>query len=161
MTGVGPDGRSTIVSDEDVTTVARRPDGSLVMDIWRFDQLPPHVGDGDGLDGEVRRPDAGGLVYRMCTFAPNAKVDAAEYAKAIAAVYGEQAGTPGAIPGAHATDTVDVVTVVRGEVRAVLEDCEVVLRPGDNLVQRGTVHAWRNNTDEPAVVVSIMVAAQR
>ena len=66
-----------------------------------------------------------------------------------------------AIPGAHRTDTVDVVTVVSGEVYAVLESGETLLRQGDSLVQRGTMHAWHNRSESPALVASIMVAAVR
>ena len=61
----------------------------------------------------------------------------------------------------HFTETVDIVTVLSGEIYAVLETTETLLRPGDTLVQRGTIHAWSNRTDKPAMMVALMVSAKR
>lgn len=71
-------------------------------------------------------------------------------------------GNYGSLPGAaglHATPTVDCVMQVSGESVLVLEDTEVHLKPGDWLVINGVVHAWRNDGDEPAVLVGVMIGA--
>ena len=34
------------------------------------------------------------------------------------------------------------------------------LRSGDSVVQRGTMHAWRNTSLEPCVAVAFMVRAE-
>jgi mannose-6-phosphate isomerase-like protein (cupin superfamily) len=34
------------------------------------------------------------------------------------------------------------------------------LQPGDSVVQRGTMHAWRNTGTVPCVAVAFMVRAQ-
>jgi len=47
----------------------------------------------------------------------------------------------------HRTRTLDYVVVIEGEVVLALDDSEVVLRPGDVVVQRGTNHAWENRSD--------------
>lgn len=163
VVGVDPEGRSTVLSDGPVTAHAQRPDGSLVMDVWRCDQLPPHVDDQDGLAGTVAAPATGGLVHRLCWFPPNTDMDADDYARAMAQEYGDDAvrGGAAALRGGHRTDTVDVVTVVSGELHVLLETGEVLLRPGDSVVQRGTVHAWHNRSDVPALVVAVMMAARR
>jgi mannose-6-phosphate isomerase-like protein (cupin superfamily) len=44
----------------------------------------------------------------------------------------------------HRTKTLDYVVVIEGEAILILDDSEVVLRPGDVVVQRGTNHAWEN-----------------
>jgi quercetin dioxygenase-like cupin family protein len=44
------------------------------------------------------------------------------------------------IPGMHSEDTLDIVTVVSGEIYVVLEAGETVLREGDTLVMRGAKH---------------------
>ena len=61
----------------------------------------------------------------------------------------------------HVTDTVDVLTVVEGEIYVVLEDTETLLRVGDSVIQRGTNHAWSNRSDRPAVLVATMMSATR
>ena len=163
VTGIDGSGRSTVVSDGPTEAVVPRPDGSQVMDIWRMPLVPPTTSDGDGLDSGVVAPDLGGLVYRLCWVAPNDDMDPAAYACSMARVYGDRAVSGGAamLVGGHATETVDVVTAISGEVIAVFENDEVVLRPGDSLVQRGTVHAWRNRTGQPVLIATVMVGARR
>jgi len=51
------------------------------------------------------------------------------------------------------------MTVLSGELWAITETGETLLRAGDTLVQRGTAHAWSNRTSEPATIVSVMIAA--
>lgn len=162
LTGTNESGKSTIVLDENTDTWVRRPDGSVVADIWRVESLPTSVDTSDTLSGEVLAPPPHGLVVRMCTFAPNSDMDAQAYATALAKVYGTQPTEDGAvIAGMHRTDTVDVVTVISGEIYAVLESGETLLRPGDSFVQRGTMHAWHNRSGEPTTVVSVMMSAAR
>ena len=47
----------------------------------------------------------------------------------------------------HRTRTLDYAVVIEGEIVLVLDDSEVVLGPGEVVVQRGTDHAWENRTD--------------
>jgi mannose-6-phosphate isomerase-like protein (cupin superfamily) len=47
----------------------------------------------------------------------------------------------------HRTRTLDYAVVIEGEIVLVLSDSEVVLGPGQVVVQRGTDHAWENRTD--------------
>jgi quercetin dioxygenase-like cupin family protein len=54
---------------------------------------------------------------------------------------------PGAESGMHRTMTVDAIVVVKGQVEITLGSGEMpLLRTGDSLVQRGTMHKWRNVT---------------
>jgi mannose-6-phosphate isomerase-like protein (cupin superfamily) len=50
----------------------------------------------------------------------------------------------------HRTATLDYVVVIEGELVAIIGATEVVLRPGDVVVQRGTDHAWENRGDRVA-----------
>jgi mannose-6-phosphate isomerase-like protein (cupin superfamily) len=46
----------------------------------------------------------------------------------------------------HRTRTLDYVVVIEGELVLILDDSEVILMPGDVVVQRGTDHAWENRS---------------
>jgi mannose-6-phosphate isomerase-like protein (cupin superfamily) len=59
----------------------------------------------------------------------------------------------------HATDTLDYLVVISGEVVLVLETGEVTLRPGDTIVDRGVIHGWRNDGTVPAVYASVTIPA--
>ena len=45
----------------------------------------------------------------------------------------------------HATDTIDYIVMIDGAVTLELETGEVSLAAGDLIVDRGVVHAWRND----------------
>lgn len=60
-------------------------------------------------------------------------------------------------PGMHRTPTVDYVVVLQGELTMVLTNEDVVLRPFDTVVQRGTEHAWCNRGSEPAMFAAITI----
>ena len=47
----------------------------------------------------------------------------------------------------HRTRTLDYAVVIEGAIVLVLSDSEVVLGPGEVVVQRSTDHAWENRTD--------------
>lgn len=60
--------------------------------------------------------------------------------------------------GFHRTTTVDYIMLVSGEVTLVLETGSTIVRAGDLVVQRNTMHAWHNHTDEPVIFWGVMVS---
>jgi len=60
----------------------------------------------------------------------------------------------------HATDTIDYIVMLSGEVVLELESGAVTLRAGDFLVDRGVMHLWRNERDEPARAMIVMLPAK-
>ena len=61
--------------------------------------------------------------------------------------------------GMHATDTIDYLVILSSRVTLVLENGETDLGPGDFIVDRGVVHGWRNDHDEPCVAVAVNMPA--
>ena len=60
----------------------------------------------------------------------------------------------------HATTTIDYGIVLQGELTLVLDSGEeVTLRPMDTVVQNGTVHGWRNSSNETAIVAFVVIGA--
>jgi quercetin dioxygenase-like cupin family protein len=60
----------------------------------------------------------------------------------------------------HATDTTDYLVVLSGRIVIELEAGEATMGPGDFIVDRGVLHAWRNDGPEEAVMVSVTLPAQ-
>lgn len=164
VTGVNAAGRSYIESDE-LTPHRFVGAGTTKCDLWRFSSLPSEILPGDGIEpGRVQTvPSRGGLVIRLTTFPPDAEWDRAQgYWDSTGRLStGNADFDDEGIPGLHVTDTVDTLTIVSGELWCVLQDGEVLLRPGDTIVQRGTKHAWSNRTSGVVVALSVMVSAQR
>jgi quercetin dioxygenase-like cupin family protein len=64
--------------------------------------------------------------------------------------------------GIHTTDTVDYDVVLSGEVYLELDDgVEVLLKPGDCVIQNGTRHAWHNRSSEKCVIAVALIGAER
>jgi mannose-6-phosphate isomerase-like protein (cupin superfamily) len=158
--GNDSEARSKIVVDGEAPWV-ERPGGSVIMEIWRIATLPPSAADDDALDEPGAAPPAGGAAVRLCTFPPESEMDFEAYEKAMIETYGHspvESEKP-TVRGMHRTDTVDVVTLLSGELYVVLDEGETLMRPGDSVVHRGTTHAWSNRSDRPATVVSVMFSA--
>ena len=59
----------------------------------------------------------------------------------------------------HATATVDYIIVLKGEIYALMDEGETLLKAGDILIQRGTNHSWSVRGNEPCIVAAVLVGA--
>jgi len=65
-------------------------------------------------------------------------------------------------PGMHTTDSTDFGVVLSGNLVLEVDDgAEVVLSPGDVVVQNGTRHRWRVVGDVPATMAAFFIGAHR
>lgn len=167
VTGVDDSGKSTIVLDENTSTRVETPAFTL-CDVWQADGVPTHVDDDNTLTGQVSlMPPKGGLVYRLTTWPPDSDFDpAADYQGAMSAIgigdaLEDDHGDEDGIAGLHQTDTVDVITMLEGELWVILETTETLLRRGDTIIQRGTKHSWSNRSDKPATMIALSISAFR
>lgn len=145
-------------------TVPERP-GYRVTNLWRTSP-----------EGTVRTPDsiiehqgvlppAGGTVLRIIEW-PAEPQDPAELRrmmdKTFAAMYpdAQREVKAGEHPGMHTTDTVDYAIMLEGEIVAIMDEGETVMRAGDVLIQRGTAHAWANRSGKPAKMAFVLVDAR-
>jgi naringenin degradation protein FdeH len=60
----------------------------------------------------------------------------------------------------HATNSLDYVMVLSGEITMLLDEGEVTLKPFDTLIQRGTNHAWVNRGKTAALVAVAAIDAK-
>jgi mannose-6-phosphate isomerase-like protein (cupin superfamily) len=164
VSGLDAEGKSTIVSDGNASCRVAAP-GFTVMDLWQVDSLPTTLDTLSALgEAPILDPPKGGFVVRVAVFPPDEEFDAAGYAESLDSFGGQdshEGGTSAEGGVWHHTDTVDVVTVISGEVYAVMESGETLLKPGDSIVNTGTKHIWSNRTDEPCVIIATMMGAKR
>jgi hypothetical protein len=149
-------GKSTVVEDAFTRTRAIRPSGALLEELWRQDIIPAGPGY-DGRRGEQAElaPPPHGVAVRYYSLPPDVLVDDKVAAHGAEEIYGAgNVPKNSAVPGMHRTQTIDVTTVVRGTVVALLETGEVVLEAGSTIIFTGQLHAWRNRTDDVAVLLS-------
>jgi mannose-6-phosphate isomerase-like protein (cupin superfamily) len=166
ITGHNDQGRSVIVADgpsPHVLELEAMP-GLALINLWVTDRAPAsNVGAADAAARPVvLEPPARGTIFRVVDFPPDkgmaGKVDRE---KAFAAMGAEHAMDRSAArhPAMHKTNSVDYALVLDGEIWALMDEGETLLKAGDCLVQRGTNHAWSNRTDTPCRVAFILVNA--
>ncbi len=116
----------------------------------------------DSPSPHVLEPPPQGTIFRVVDFPPDkGMAGQLDRGKAFAAMGAGHAMDQSAArhPGMHKTNTVDYALVLDGEIWAVMDEGETLLKAGDCLVQRGTNHAWSNRTDTPCRVAFILVNA--
>jgi mannose-6-phosphate isomerase-like protein (cupin superfamily) len=169
VTGHGKDGKAVFVSDEKVAAAPMGP-GSAggFHQLWGGDEPPSFPDEGNLPAQATFFPAVGGYRFLVVTMPP-AGAGRAPQGDPEAIRADMERRFPGLAshmevdnPGMHTTDTVDFEYVLSGELALELDDgAEVVLHPGDTVVQNGTRHRWHNRTGEPAVYVAFMVGAHR
>jgi mannose-6-phosphate isomerase-like protein (cupin superfamily) len=178
VTGYGPDGRARVVSDELVESIS--PDYGDKWSVWAGDEPPRFPGDGapPPFRGPLL-PAPGGFHITVFTLPPNFNPDdlwgtddpavreqlfkASTDPQAHPLVPDPNPFGYGTVKGAsalHATASADCLMQISGESVFVLEDTEIRLRPGDWLIVNGVPHSCRNDRDEPAVLVGIVIGAR-
>lgn len=65
---------------------------------------------------------------------------------------------PGSLREMHQTDTIDYGIVLAGEIHLILERGETLLRCGDFVIQRGTVHSWHNRSVDVARLIFVNIS---
>ncbi len=133
VTGLDASGRSAIAEDR----VIDSPGiwfGALPIDVAGADPLRgPPLGSDDGLTPKLPRAGFAAGILRW---------------------------PPGGPPfPMHASPTFDIGVVLSGAVELQLESGSTVLRPGDVVVQRGTLHTWKVVGDAPCVLFALLLDA--
>jgi len=129
-------------------------------DVWRSDTVPTSFGSDDLQDELEFAPARSGIIVRLVTFPPDSAVDRASYTETIDRFHGGDLATDSDVVGMHAMDTVDIDTVLTGEIWCVYDSGEqTLLRAGETVINRGTTHAWSNRTAVPVTVVATVISA--
>lgn len=167
VTGDTTQGLSRIVADgaPSALTVPERP-GYRVCNLWVTSDTPAPIAAPDTVAAHKGvSPPKRGTVLRVIDYPPDAE-DPAERKRQLAATFGTlypdaEHHVDDKHPGMHRTMTVDYAIILEGEIVAMLDEEETVLRAGDILVQRGTNHAWANRSDRIARICFVLIDGAR
>lgn len=137
VTGHDENGRACFKS-EDVTPTKLIPsgDGSFLL-LWTTETVPADNNDEtDGREREAGLTLNQGSVIRIVDM------------------------MPGKASPMHRTNSIDYGIVMSGEIELELEDGrKKTVREGGIIIQRGTNHLWRNNTDKPCRIAFVLIEA--
>lgn len=163
VTGHNAEGRAVVLSDSNLPASEIGPDDRVRALMWVTDSMPvSNDGNQDPCPegiSTVIHPPAGGTIFRITDIPPDsaAPSGAQELASRGAQVDPARSAKH---PGFHRTDTLDYAICLEGEIWAVLDERETLMRPGDVLIQRGTYHAWSNRSDKPCRMAFVLIDAE-
>ena len=166
VTGHDAEGRSTFISDAEAPNVKEMSamPGLALTDLWETKGAPAsNAGDADAADRPIHlEPPKNGTIVRIVEFPPDAawrgRTDGKAGFKAIGAAHAQDKRSSD--PMMHRTSTVDYIIVLKGEIHAIMDTGEKLLRAGDVLIQRGTNHSWSVRGSEPCIVAAVLVSAK-
>ncbi|HWL42043.1 MAG TPA: hypothetical protein VNQ73_03795 [Ilumatobacter sp.] len=168
VAGMRDDGASYFARVEEVREVdyehnypslaGRQPKLTQIYRIYASDHLPielPQDGLRAPLLGEPSADDTHTALRRSSAHPPEAD----GFRISMIVMHPDPDGAPGRL---HWHDTFDCQWLVSGQLAVSMDDgSEVVMNPGDALLQYGTNHAWRVVGSEPAVLYLFMTGARR
>jgi quercetin dioxygenase-like cupin family protein len=172
ITGLNSNGRSRF-EDDGPAHIVENPNrvGLFAQDVWGTGPLPVPIDDPDR-SGEATgiMPPAGGSILHIIDYPPEPKdEDERERLYQSMRARFRQAGTnpepgqrrfpDGPHPGMHVTDSIDYAIVMSGEIYAIMDEGQTLMKAGDILIQRGTSHAWSNRSDDYCRVAFVLVEA--
>jgi naringenin degradation protein FdeH len=167
VTGHNGVGKSIILTDS-ASPHALELDGMpglALTNLWVTDRAPAsNAGTADAAARPVvLEPPERGTIFRVVDFPPDKDIAGrVDRGKAFAAMGAGHTmdQSDARHPAMHKTTSVDYALVLDGEIWALMDEGEVLLKAGDCLIQRGTNHAWSNRTSHPCRVAFVLVSAE-
>lgn len=127
------EGKAVFSQAFDVSVTAHEIPGMYYYEAYKTFDAPANMTDEADIkavqsraadEGTISFPAPGATIFRYCDWAP------------------------GSSAPLHRHETMDFGIVVNGEVEAIMESGETrLLKVGDCIIQRNTLHAWRNPSD--------------
>jgi hypothetical protein len=169
VTGDDAKGNSRIVEDAPASAVRNVParPGYRAVNVWRTEQTPAKINAVDTIpNNQGILPPRNGTILRIIDFPPEPRHEdelRRQLDSTFGGIYKDAAHDrrPGKHPGMHRTETVDYAIVLEGEIWAVMDEGETLMRAGDVLIQRGTNHAWANRSDRTARIAFVLIDGER
>ncbi len=168
VTGHDADGKAVVASNGPLPTVAEITaiPGTVFHEVWATSGTPAPVDNGpDPTAGPLMLPPPKQSTrIRFVDIPPDSAEFLAHGAQRMGEAFAQigdaaastvKAGSPH--PLMHRTESVDYGIVIDGEMTLVLDDSEVLLKPGSVVVQRGTNHAWANRSGRPCRMLFVLV----
>ena len=126
VTGHTKDGEAIFISDNNYDTITIPSGDAAMATIWTTATVPADCNDEtDGRERDAGTTLKGGSVIRIVDMLPNASSPM------------------------HRTNSIDYGIIISGTIELELENSIFkTLTAGDIIVQRGTIHKWRNPSNE-------------
>ncbi|AYN96569.1 cupin domain-containing protein [Pseudomonas sp. LTJR-52] len=157
VTGHDANGRSTVCSEGALPSVVEMEaiPGFVFHEVWETTGSPVEINNAaDPTTGPVmHNPPPNGTRIRFVDLPPDEtyfdqhEARIAELFEQVNYVDGLTVKHDSPHSMMHRSEAIDYCVVIEGEIYIVLDDAEVLLKPGSVVVQRGTNHAWSTRSN--------------
>jgi quercetin dioxygenase-like cupin family protein len=135
VTGHNKEGKSIVKWNSEIEVIPGRP-GFSQAPMWATKELPARLTEEDPGQWKIGTSIAEGSVFRVVRYEPSVQ------------------------KRWHRTDSLDYGIVLSGEIVMQMDEGEVLLRAGDMIIQRGTMHNWVNRGSEPYFIAFVLIATE-
>ena len=171
VTGHETDGKAVVIGQGPLPTVIELSaiPGVVFHEVWSTSETPAVIDNGADptLGALMLSPPKRGTRIRFVDQPPDTEGFLSHGASRMKEVFAqtgdEHASTVNADsphPLMHRTESIDYGVVIEGEITLILDDSEVLLKPGSVVIQRGTNHAWANRSGKPCRMLFVLVDGQ-
>lgn len=147
VTGENEQGRSIFVSDGPAPHATLHPGSPPARVLWCTGEARPAGEDPAPAGHEFDFHSKGGSLLRVVDFPPDDKYDQKQLARFLDD-HGVRDGEKPRHFWFHKTQSLDYAIVLEGEIYALMDEGETLMRAGDILIQRATNHSWSNRSGQ-------------
>jgi mannose-6-phosphate isomerase-like protein (cupin superfamily) len=168
VTGHDENGKAIVASNGPLPTVVeiKAIPGTVFHEVWETRATPAVLDNADDptVGPLTLPPPRHGTRIRFVDIPPDTEEFLAEGAQRMKDAFTETGDAAASTvkrdsphPLMHRTESIDYGVVIEGELTLVLDDSEVLLKPGSVVVQRGTNHAWANRSGRPCRMLFVLI----
>ena len=165
VTGHDAAGKAVVLFDGPAPNAKLRQATGLTSTLlWVTDESPADVSrTADRSERDIGvAPPPRGSIFRVVDFPPAAETGVIDNDAMLLELALARPDRYGGIrnPLMHRTKSIDYAVVISGEIDMFLDDSDVHLKPGDVLVQQGTIHGWVNRGEVTCRVAFVLIDAE-
>lgn len=158
VTGHTADGKSTIISDGPTLCVSQPTGSPLIAQVPWITGESAAAGPDPAPSGHVLGFESpGGTVFRIVDFPPDEQMDEDQLKDFLDENHVRDTGKPRHF-WFHKTESLDYAICLEGEIYAMLDESEALMRAGDVLIQRATNHSWSNRSKSNCRMAFVLIA---
>lgn len=156
VTGENAAGRSFFVSDGPTPNHTTDPGSPPAQVVWVTGEAAAAGPDPAPAGHPFAFHSKGGSLLRVVDFPPDAQYDQGQLARFLDE-HGVRDGSGARHFWFHKTMSLDYAIVLEGEIHALMDEGETLMRAGDILVQRATNHSWSNRSGKTCRMAFVLL----
>lgn len=156
VTGENAQGKSIFVSDGPAPNHTSDPGTPLARVIWVTGEAAVPGAEPAPAGQAFSFHSKGGSLLRVVDFPSDESYDTAQLARFLDDHGVRDKGNARHF-WFHKTQSLDYAIVLDGEIYAMMDEGETLMRPGDILIQRATNHSWSNRSGKPCRMAFVLL----